>query len=224
MHLTPALFWIRLSLRFFANLDRLIINIYIGPTTCSYHFLIHMPVDFDMNAEESVFTYIIDRVTSSSIFEIPDENEERHSGKCYTRNSPKTPQCIITPRHAREFYSLQRPIGVSLVHQALQIFLSDTVILTPGVTTSKGHFANLITLVKSSVSKALPLALESVALASLANRLGNPNLQIEATRRYTASIQQLRKVDLNLSSNVLNLIACIVFLGLFEVRQNNRSN
>jgi hypothetical protein len=209
---------------FLADLGLFTTDSYIELCTTLYLFSTSILTDFgmDVNELEFGFPYYIDGITSSSIFEIHDEHEDRDSEQSQKLDPPQTQQQIITPNKFSEIYSLQRPIGGSLVHHALQIFLSDTVMPTPGSTTSKGHFANLISSVQSSTSGALPLALESVALASLANRLGNPAIQVEATRRYTTSIQRLRKVDLRVNSDVLNLISCIVLLGLYEVCTEQR--
>jgi hypothetical protein len=114
---------------------------------------------------------------------------------------------------------INHSVRESVIHQAVHVFLSDTVINVPGGSNSKGHFANLVALVQSSPpSEALPFALEAVALASLGNRICNSEIKLEAMRQYTISIHRLRKANLNSKSDMFSVIACILLLGLYEVR------
>jgi hypothetical protein len=113
---------------------------------------------------------------------------------------------------------LQRIVTEPVTHQALNVFLSDTIMPAADGSASKGHFTNLIALVQSSSdSDALPLALQAVALASLASRVWSSELQLEAARRYTNSIHQLRK-DLSSTPDGLRVLGCILLLSLYEVR------
>lgn len=113
---------------------------------------------------------------------------------------------------------LQRTIVEPILHQAVNVFLSDTVVSCGDVPTSKGHFATLLPLIQSSSSlDALPRALEAVALASFANRACHAAIQHEAARRYSQSVHRLRQTFLDPKTNVRSTIACIVLLSLYEV-------
>jgi len=181
----------------------------------------HISTNSTINGEdlESSHLRTIEGATSPSPVSAPSENDKNISKRCRNSHSLKIQQYDIVRRYTGETYSLRQSVAEPMLNQALNVFLSDTVIPVPYGSTSKGHFTNLVALVQSSSrSEALPFALEAIALASLANRFSNSELQLEATRRYTISIHWLRKTNLNSSSDVISVIACILLLSLYEVR------
>ena len=137
------------------------------------------------------------------------------SSDLYLRSTSRSPLLMQDRGPA---YGLQFSITEPVLSQALNLFLSDTVIYAPCGSMSKGHFVNLTDLVQSSSKlEALPLALESVALASFANRFGISGIRLEATRRYAIAVHQLRNTNLGSESNASSLMACIQLLSIYEV-------
>lgn len=125
---------------------------------------------------------------------------------------------VSAPGCAGQLCCLPRSMTEPVLHRALHVFLADTVMAGPGNSTSKGHFANLIELVRScSASDALPSALETVSLASLASRSNDSQIQLQAWRRYGTSVRRLRRSRLESRSDVLSTIASIHLLSLYEV-------
>jgi hypothetical protein len=158
----------------------------------------------------------LDEAKTPNSLSVPRENEKKTVKRYRKSNSLQTRQYAIAQERASKSY---RSVAEPLLYQAVHVFLSDAVITAPSGSTSKGHFANLVALIQSSSkSEALPFALEAVALASLASRICNSEVQLEATRRYTISINRLRQTNLSVNSDVLSVIACILLLSLYEVR------
>jgi hypothetical protein len=171
-----------------------------------------------MNVIESKSSHphTLDWVTAARPLSVLDGEDKIPLERCRNAQSSKIRQCPVAQRRVSKTY---RSVAEPLLHQAVHVFLSDTVITAPHGSTSKGHFMNLGSLIQSSSKlEALPFALEAVALASLASRIWSPDVQLEAMRRYTISVQRLRKSILNSNSDVLSVIACILLLSLYEVR------
>lgn len=113
---------------------------------------------------------------------------------------------------------LHRSVSEPLVRQAIQIFLSDTVMPAMGVQEFSGHFSSMASLVEaSSRDEVLPSALQAAALASLGSRFGDNNLRTEAMRHYVLAVIRLRNTDLNAVMNVMSLVASILLMGMYEV-------
>jgi hypothetical protein len=165
---------------------------------------------------ESNHSHILDRATTPNPLSVPCEDEKNNSKRRSKSHSLITRQYASAQQRASK---IDRFVVEPILHQAVHAFLSDAIITAPGGSTSRGHFANLVGLIQSSSkSEALPFALEAVALASLASRICNSEVQLEAMRRYTISIHWLRKTNLNSNTNILSVIACILLLSIYEVR------
>lgn len=133
-----------------------------------------------------------------------------HSHDCPATQAGRSGcSCLRVPLHLTE------PIS----RQAVQIFLQNVVLPTPNRgSISKGHFATLPALVdESPATDALPAALEAIALASCSTRFAMHELRFKALQRYTFSARHLVALDLASTSRPLNIIACMLLLGLFEV-------
>jgi hypothetical protein len=169
----------------------------------------------DVDEVESGHTDTSSGETISNPLSIPGGNEKKTSKRYFKSQSLMLRQYTTAQARSRNTY---RTVAEPLLYQAVNVFLSDAVIIAPDSSMSKGHFANLVALVQSSSNIGpLPFALEAVALASLASRTCNSDVQLEATRRYTISINRLRMTNLNSNSDPLCIIACIMLLGLYEV-------
>jgi hypothetical protein len=170
----------------------------------------------DADGLESAHLHITYRSTNPKPLLLPFENKKTSLKRRRKLQSQDTWEYGIIQGRVNK---ISRSVAESVTHQAVHMFLSDTVITAPSGSNSKGHFVNLVDLVQSSPKPdALPFALEAVALASLGNRTCNSEVQLKAMRQYTISIHQLRKTNLSSNSDVLSVIACITLLGLYEVR------
>lgn len=131
---------------------------------------------------------------------------ESHAGDQHIPVTPHALSCI------------PRPIIEPVLHKALQVFLSDTVLPVASTAVTRGHFATLPQLVESSSSTdPLRCALQAVALASLARRLRAVNIAEEALSMYTLCLQRVSSINLNDQSDTQKVIACIILMSVYEV-------
>lgn len=115
--------------------------------------------------------------------------------------------------------SIPQHISEPIQLQARYIFLQDTIVLTPNSSTvSRGHFANLASLLQFSLdSGALRTAVDAVALASLATRFGICEARPLAAAQYACSIRHIRAQLMASTQGTESLIASISLLSLYEV-------
>lgn len=180
---------------------------------------IHPP----MNASLSTKGRPLDIVLGST----SDDNRRRCSTKAIGNNVPQETNHDGAPVfRVIDLQTCQVPPSLTepAVHSALQIFLLDMVMPEKNASSvSRGHFTNLSTLMKSSESHStLDAALTAVAAASMAQRVRNPQLQIEGMRRYMTAVQSLRNTKVVCATDRLTLIMCIALLSLYEVRSRTR--
>lgn len=176
-----------------------------------------------MNADEAEQEpgdlHLADTVSTSSTISTSNDDEKETLRQSRRSRLLRDRRVATARRSMTEAHRLQRGIAESVSSQALHIFLYNTVIHFPTSSASKGHFTSLVTLGQSSSRlKALPFALEAVALASLAQRFSHSEAKLLAMRRYHVAIRLLRDADIHSESNVLSVIACILLLGNYEVR------
>lgn len=114
---------------------------------------------------------------------------------------------------------IQRQVITPLREQALDLFLSSTILHCDRYALSSGHFVGLPFLLESCTeSDGLLPALEAVALASYAHRFDDFGLRTQGVHQYNVAIRRLRKTDFSDRSKTRSVIACILLLGIYEVQ------
>ena len=103
--------------------------------------------------------------------------------------------------------------------QARHVFLQDTIVLTPNSSVvSRGHYANLANLLGlCQDAGALRMAVDAVALASLATRFGIVEARQLAAVQYASSLRQIRAQLAVSPHKPKSLVASISLLSLYEV-------
>ena len=114
--------------------------------------------------------------------------------------------------------SIPHSVSEPIQRQARHVLLHDTVLLTPeSGAISRGHFANLASLLERSTNNVLRSAVDAVALSLLASRFGMLEVRPMAVTRYMAAIRDLQAPNLAAAAGTQCLIASVYLLSLYEV-------